>query len=630
MGKTRDFGGWATRYNIKCADGVTIMPHTFDDMDGETVPLVWDHNHKSPLNVLGHALLHKRDDGVYADLYFNEETTQGANAKALVKNGDVKALSIFANALKKDSLKNVSHGIIREVSLVLAGANPGAFIDTAMAHSAYDEDPDEAVIYMTMEPDKDDPKIIHHYEIEDIVEDAVEHSDDKEPEEPKEEQKETEDMNKDISESLEHSAEEKTVEDVVNSMNEEQKKVLAFLVGKAAEAANKSENSDDKGEDMKHNVFDNDSKGAYMAHGMTKDDQLEIIKDMKKYGSLRDSFLAHKEEMGIEDVIAHADDDHGIEYSDDVQSYMVNDPSFLFPEARALNNPPAWIKRDTGWVSGVLSGTKHVPFSRIKSVFADITEDEARAKGYIKGNRKTEEVFTLLKRTTTPQTIYKKQKMDRDDVIDITDFDVVAWIRGEMRLMLDEEIARAILIGDGRSGVSDDKISEDHIRPIWTDDDLFTIKQFVTYSASATDDDKAKAYIRAAVKARKDYKGSGNPVFYTTEDVLTDMLLLEDNMGHRLYKSEAELATAMRVRSIVTVQVMEGQQRTVDNVARDLIGIIVNLSDYTVGADKGGAISMFEDFDIDYNQQKYLIETRCSGALTVPYSAIVIESAQAS
>ena len=626
MGKTRDFGGWATRYNIKCADGVTIMPHTFDDMDGETVPLVWDHNHKSPLNVLGHALLHKRDDGVYADLYFNEETTQGANAKALVKNGDVKALSIFANALKKDSLKNVSHGIIREVSLVLAGANPGAFIDTAMAHSAYDEDPDEAVIYMTMEPDKDDPKIIHSYGIEDVVE----HSDDKEPEEPKEEQKETEDMNGNETEVLEHSAEEETVEDVVNSMNDKQKKVLAFLVGKAAEAANKSENSDDKGEDMKHNVFDNDSKGAYVAHGMTKDDQLEIIKDMKKYGTLKESFLAHKEEMGIEDVIAHADNDHGIEYSEDVQSYMVNDPSFLFPEARALNNPPAWIKRDTGWVSGVMSGTKHVPFSRIKSVFADITEDEARAKGYLKAHVKTEEVFTLLKRTTTPQTIYKKQKMDRDDVIDITDFDVVAWIRGEMRMMLDEEIARAILIGDGRSSSSDDKISEDHIRPIYTDDDLFTIKQFVTYAANATDDDKAKAYIRAAVKARKNYKGSGNPVFYTTEDVLTDMLLLEDNMGHRLYKSEAELATAMRVSRIVTVQVMEGVNRVVSGVTRDLIGIIVNLSDYTVGADKGGGISMFDDFDIDHNQQKYLIETRCSGALTVPYSAIVIESAQAS
>ena len=616
MGKTRDFGGYATRYNIKCADGRTIKPHAFDDCDGQTVPLVWDHNHKSPLNVLGHALLSVREDGVYADATFNE-TTQGQNARELVRNGDIKALSIYANQLKQNG-GDVVHGMIREVSLVLAGANPGAFIDTAIAHNAYDEDPDEAIMAMYLESDSLE----------------LAHSEEEEPadEEPAiEEQKETEEMNGNEN-VLEHSAEEETVEDVVNTMNEKQKKVLAFLVGKAAEGAKKSDDSD-KGEDMKHNVFDNESNGEHLAHSMfTKEVQSDIIKDMKKYGSLRDSFLAHKEEMGIEDVIMHADNDntHGIEYSDDVQSYMVNDPSFLFPEAKALNNPPAWIKRDTGWVAGVLSGTKHVPFSRIKSVFADITEDEARAKGYIKGHRKTEEVFTLLKRTTTPQTIYKKQKMDRDDVIDITDFDVVAWIRGEMRIMLDEEIARAILIGDGRSGVSDDKISEDHIRPIWTDDDLFTIKQFVTYTQEDTPDDKAKAYIRAAVKARKDYKGSGNPVFFTTEDVLTDMLLLEDNMGHRLYKSEAELATAMRVSRIVTVQVMEGQYRTVSNVQRDLIGIIVNLSDYTVGADKGGAISMFEDFDIDYNQQKYLIETRCSGALTVPYSAIVIESALAS
>ena len=614
MGKTRDFGGYATRYNIKCADGRTIKPHAFDDCDGQTVPLVWDHNHKSPLNVLGHALLSVREDGVYADATFNE-TTQGQNARELVRNGDIKALSIYANQLKQNG-GDVVHGMIREVSLVLAGANPGAFIDTAIAHNAYDEDPDEAIMAMYLESDS--------------LELAHSEEDESADEEPAiEEQKETEEMNGNEN-ILEHSAEEETVEDVVNSMNEKQKKVLAFLVGKAAEGAKKSDDSD-KGEDMKHNVFDTESNGEHLAHSMfTREVQGDIIKDMKKFGSLKESFLAHKEEMGIEDVIMHGDNDHGIEYSEDVQSYMVNDPSFLFPEAKALNNPPAWIKRDTGWVAGVLSGTKHVPFSRIKSVFADITEDEARAKGYVKGNRKTEEVFTLLKRTTTPQTIYKKQKMDRDDVIDITDFDVVAWIRGEMRIMLDEEIARAILVGDGRLSSSDDKISEDHIRPIWTDDDLFTIKQFVTYTQEDTPDDKAKAYIRAAVKARKDYKGSGNPVFYTTEDVLTDMLLLEDNMGHRLYKSEAELATAMRVSRIVTVQVMEGLQREVDHVDRDLIGIIVNLSDYTVGADKGGAISMFDDFDIDYNQQKYLIETRCSGALTVPYSAIVIESALAS
>jgi len=615
MSKARDFGGWATRFNIKCADGRTIRDGAFDDCDGKVVPLVWDHKHESPLNVLGHALLHcKPGEGVYADITLNN-TTQGQNARELVKNGDITSLSIYANNLKHVG-SDVVHGMIREVSLVLAGANPGAIIDTAISHSE-DGDPDEAIIFGEEETSP--------YSLDDS---SLEHSDDKEKEPMAEEEKKAED--------------DKTIQDVINGMSEEEKKVLYYLVGEAAKGGSGSEdvkhsdidddedhNEDEyEGEDeMKHNAFDNESQGGYIAHSMTKDEQATIIADMKKHGSLRDSFIAHKEEMGIDDILAHSTD---IEYSEDVQNYMVNDPSFLFPEAKALNNPPAWIKRDTSWVSVVMGGTKHIPFSRFKSVFADITEDEARAKGYIKGNRKTEEVFTLLKRETTPTTIYKKQKMDRDDIIDITDFDVVAWIRGEMRIMLDEEIARAILIGDGRSGASNDKIKEDSIRPIYTDDDLFTIKQHVTYSAQASADDKAKAYIRAAVKARKDYKGSGNPTFFTTEDVLTDMLLLEDNMGHRIYKSEQELATAMRVSRIVTVQVMEGISRTVDNVQRDLIGIIVNLGDYTVGADKGGAVSMFDDFDIDYNQQKYLIETRCSGALTVPYSAIVIESSQAS
>jgi HK97 family phage prohead protease len=614
MGKTRDFGGYATRYNIKCADGRTIRPNAFDDMDGETVPLVWDHNHKSPLNVLGHALLHKRDDGVYADLYFNEETTQGANAKALVKNGDVKALSIFANGLAQDEAKNVMHGVIREVSLVLAGANPGAFIDTAMAHSIDGEDPDEAIIYMT-----EDPITHSFYGIDSAATEVDESNIDEEEIVEHSDKKDDESDDKD----------DETYGDVIASMTEKQQKVVAELVARAAIKSDEYDNnSDDKGEkEMKHNVFDNDSASAYVEHGLTKDEQKMIIADADRYGSLKQSFLAHSEELGISgDVLMHGTD---IEYSEDKQAYMVNDPSFLFPEAKALNNPPAWIKRDTGWVSGVLSGTKHVPFSRIKSVFADITEDEARAKGYIKGDKKLDEVFTLLRRSTDPQTIYKHQSMDRDDVIDITDFDVVAWIKSEMRMMLDEEIARAILIGDGKLTSDRTHIAHDHIRPIWLDDDLFTIKTLVELAANATDDTKAKAYIRAAVKARKNYKGSGNPVFYTTEDVLTDMLLLEDNMGHRLYKSESEVASAMRVSRIVTVQVMEGQSRTVDNVTRNLVGIIVNLSDYTVGADKGGAVAMFDDFDIDYNKQKYLIETRCSGALTVPYSAIVIESAVA-
>ena len=626
MGKTADFSGWATRYNIKCADGRTIKPGSFDDCDGKTVPLMWDHRHDSQFNVLGNALLHSRDEGMYAECTFNE-TPQGKNARELVKNGDITHLSIYANHLKQTG-GDVIHGLIREVSLVMAGANPGAYIDNVVI--AHSEDgvieAEEAIIFM-------DAEIVHN----DDNPESLEHSDIPAEEKPAEEPATPE--TKDSDGELEHSDKEnkdmgaenseETVEDVLNTLNEKQKAAVAYLCGKIAEDAKNDEGEDDMAHNdiAHHNAFDQDA--APIRHHLSKDDQAVIIADMKKYGTLKESYLAHKEELGIEDVIMHTDD-HGIEYSTGDQAYMVNDPSFLFPEARALNNPPAWIKRDTGWVSSVINGTKHTPFSRIKSVFADITEDDARAKGYIKGNVKKEEVFTLLKRTTTPQTVYKKQKMDRDDIIDITDFDVVAWIRGEMRIMLEEEIARAILIGDGRAAVSDDKISEDHIRPIYTDADLFSIKALVTYQAGASEDSKAKSYIREAVKARKTYKGSGNPVFYTTEDVLTDMLLLEDNMGHRLYKSEAELATAMRVSKIITVQVMEGVQRTVDNVTRDLVGIIVNLTDYTVGADKGGATSMFEDFDIDRNQEKYLIETRCSGALTVPYSAIVIESAQAS
>ena len=622
MAKARDCGGYATRYNIKCSDGRTILPGAFDCMDGEQVPLVWDHNHKSPLNVLGHAILHSMAEGVYADLYFNEDTTQGSNAKALVQHGDIEALSIYANNLKQNA-GDVSHGVIREVSLVLAGANPGAFIDTAIAHNDYGEDPDEAILAVWDENSEvfdlshsdDDSNDVDNEETDDMAKDDLNN----------------EDMNDEV---IEHSEGEKSPQEIYDSMTDEQKKLMTNMVAKALEKAGKSDESDDnesneEDAEVKHNVFNAD-QGEYLAHNVfSKEQQRVIIDDMKKYGTLKESFLAHKEEMGIDDVIAHSDD-HGIEYSTGDQTYMVNDPSFLFPEAKALNNPPAWIKRDTSWVSAVMNGTKHVPMGRIKSVFADITEDDARAKGYIKGNEKTEEFFTLLKRTTTPQTVYKKQKMDRDDIIDNTDFDVVAWIRGEMRIMLDEEIARAILIGDGRLSSSDDKISEDHIRPIWTDADLFTIKRLCTFQAGATDDEKAKAYIREAVLARVDYKGSGNPIFFTTEATLTNMLLIENNLGERMYKSEAELATAMRVSKIVTVEVMEGVSRVVEGVTRDLVGIIVNLGDYTIGADKGGAVSMFDDFDIDRNQQKYLIETRCCGALTKPYAAIAIESATAS
>jgi len=628
-----DFGGWATKFNIRCADGRTIRPGAFDDCDGITVPLLWNHDHNSPLNVLGHALLKKEDEGMYAFCKLND-TTQGRNAREIVGNKDITALSIFANNLTQNG-GDVLHGMIREVSIVLAGANPGAYIDSAFAHGVESED--EAVIFNDddtidyfMHGDNDDYEEgedmydeyeeyediddIDGYEDDDYVDDIDEYEDDDyvddvdEYDEDDYDDYDEYDYDDDV-----------TVGDVIDTMDEDQLTVLDSVLDSAIEE-----------EEMKHNIFDPDEE--YLQHGgLTYEDQGVIIDDMKRFGSLKESFLAHSEDMGVDDVLVHDDASAGITRSlqigdEGAQDYFVTEPSFLFPEARSLNNPPAWIRRKTDWVSTVMSGTKHTPFSRLKSMFADITMDEARAKGYLKGNRKSEEVFTLLKRITTPTTIYKKQKMDRDDVIDITDFDVIAWIRAEMRLMLDEEIARAILFGDGRLGSSNDKINESNIRPIWTDDDLFTIKALVTFDPQFTDDDKAKALIKAAVKSRKNYRGSGNPVLFTTEDNLTNMLLLEDNMGHRLYKTEGEVASAMRVSRIITVQIMENLTRVESGTTKTLEGIIVNLSDYTVGADKGGAISMFDDFDIDYNQQKYLIETRCSGALTVPYSAIAIES----
>ena len=612
MGKKDfDFSGWATRNDLKCSDGRTIRKDAFIECDGKVVPLVWNHLHNDPTNVLGHALLENREEGVYTYCTFND-TPAGKNAKELVTHGDVTSLSIYANRLKQNG-GDVLHGVIREVSLVLAGANPGASIDAILEHGEYgDEYSDEEAIIYTGEDIAFDGK------------EQVKHSEEEKEEEKVEENKE-----------LEHAEEEKkdkTVQEVVDSMTEEQKQVMYALIGAALEDGKEKEQpeeGDNKGEEMKHNVFDNDDKNTAQKAVFGLDDQKKVIADAKKYGSLKDSFLAHAEEMGVEgiDYLAHDDDPSGIEYSTGNQQYFVNQPSFLFPEARALNNPPAWIKRRTDWVSVVMNGTHHTPFARIKSVFADITADEARAKGYMKGNLKTEEVFTLLKRTTTPTTVYKKQKMDRDDVIDITDFDVVAWIKGEMRVMLDEEIARAILIGDGRSTASNDKINEQNIRPVWTDADLFTIKQTVP---GGTPPQVAENMIDEAVRARKNYQGSGNPVLFTTEDNLTEMLLLKDQMGHRLYKNESELATAMRVSRIVTVQVMENKTRsvTVEGVSKTatLQGLILNMSDYAIGADKGGAVAMFDDFDIDYNQQKYLIETRCSGALIKPYSAIALET----
>lgn len=576
-----DFSGWATRANLKCSDGRTIMKDAFKDCDGQTVPLVWNHQHNDPLNVLGHALLENRDEGVYAYASFND-TELGREAKKMVEHGDVTALSIYANKLKQQG-GNVLHGAIREVSLVLAGANPGAYIDSVMSHG--EESDEEAVIFTG----------------EDI---EMYHAEEKKDEEKKgEKEPMAEEAKK--PESAENN--DKTVKEVFDSLNEEQKTVVYAIIGQALEdagvAENKSEENKSEGdENMKHNVFENDTKDNTLIHkdngeALTHSDVAAVFADAKRYGSLKDSALAH----GITNI------------------------DYLFPEAQTVGDVPGLISRDMDWVAKFMGKTHKSPFSRIKSIFANITEDEARAKGYIKGNLKTEEVFSLLKRSTTPTTIYKKQKLDRDDIIDITDFDVVNYIKAEMRTMLDEEIARAALVGDGRLGSSDDKINEDNIRPIWTDSDLYTIKTEVSFEANATADQKAKAFIRAAVKARKNYKGSGNPILYTTEDQLTDCLLLEDSMGRVIYETVDKLKTALRVSDIVTVPVMEGLSRTSGANTMNLMGIIVNPADYNMGADKGGAVNMFDDFDIDYNQQKYLIETRCSGALTKPYSAIVLE-----
>ena len=572
-----DFCGWATRNDLKCSDGRIIRKDAFKANDGAKVPLVWNHQHSDPDEVLGHAILENRDEGVYAYCTFNESES-GQTAKLLVQHGDVDALSIFANQLKQQG-PNVIHGNIREVSLVLAGANPGAFIESIIQHG--EESDEEGIIYTG------ENITLSHAGC------GSSSSDDKKKKKELEHAKENEDGEED-SKMAEGG---KTIGEVFESLNEEQKNAVYALVGQALEG--KDMESDEEDEKMKHNVFDNDkNQDEVLSH-----DAMEtIIADGKRYGSLKESFLAHAQEYGIENI------------------------DYLFPEAKNLNNPPDFIKREMGWVSKVMNGVHHTPFSRIKSMFADITEDEARAKGYIKGKLKKEEVFSLLKRTTTPTTIYKKQKLDRDDVIDITDFDVVAWLKSEMRMMLNEEIARAILVGDGRLASSDDKINESNIRPIWKDEDLYNIKATIDVAASATPDQKAKAFIRAVIKSRKNYRGSGNPTLFTTEDVLTDCLLLEDNQGRVIYDTEEKLRTALRVREIITVPVMEGLTRTDDqSETLELMGIIVNLADYNVGADKGGAVSMFDDFDIDYNQQKYLIETRCSGALIKPFSAITLE-----
>ena len=579
--KNYDFSGWATRNNVKCSDGRTIIKDAFKHNDGARVPLVWMHQHHDPLNILGHAELENREEGVYAYCTFNE-TEYGQAMKKAVKHGDIMALSIFANNLQQKG-SAVLHGAIREVSLVVAGANPEAKIDS-IVHGEYMEN--EAIITFS------EPLELFHAEED---EDVIEHKEDEEPK--KEDQKKSE--------------EEKTIQDVVDSMTEEQKNVLEFMVGAAAVAHSDIEHSEG-GEDMKKNVFAQDTQmennDVVMIHSEMQD---KILADGKRYGTLKESFLAHAGE---------------IEYAPETQDYGFNGVDFLLPDPTTMDVPPTFIQREMGWVSDVMNGVHRTPFSRIKSIFADITEDEARAKGYIKGKYKKEEVFSLLKRTTTPTTVYKKQKMDRDDVVDITSFNVVAWIKAEMRMMLEEEIARAILVGDGRLASDDDHINETNLRPIWKDEDLFTIKSRVTVQASATGEDRAKLFIKNCIKSRKNYRGSGNPVMFMDEDLLTDCLLIEDATGRCIYEDEAKLAKKLRVSKIVTVPVMENLSREAsDGKTVKLMGIMVNLKDYNLGADKGGAVNMFDDFDIDYNALKYLIETRCSGALTKPYAAIAVE-----
>lgn len=570
-----DFSGYATKANTKCYDGLTIAPNAFKGDNGKKVPVVWNHNHSGPEYVLGHALLQNRKDGVYAYVKLND-TPSGQTALEAVRCGDIDAMSIFANGLQKAG-QTVMHGVIRELSLVLAGCNPGALIDEIVAHGAdNDGEGGEAFIYTDggislkhgLDPD-DNPL-----------------------------NEEDDDMAK---------AGGKTLEEVYNSMTPEQQKCCCALVGMAKDGLDEENDPDedydeddydddedyeDEEDDMKHNVFDNDPEQGVLRHSM--DEINAAIADGKSCGSMKDAFIAH----GIEDV------------------------EWLFPEDHLLDTPPRIIDRDQSWVSKVMSGVHHIPFSRVKSMAADLTEEDARAKGYIKGNFKKEQVFSLLKRSTTPTTVYKKQKMDRDDVADITGFDVIAWLKQEMRVKLNEELARAYLIGDGRLSSSDDKINEGNIRPIYNDDDLFTIKVQVETAAGDDTATKLDKMMTAVLKARKNYKGAGNPTFYTTEDILTDLRLMKDKIGHRLYKNDAEVAEALRVKEIVTVPQMENMKGVNGG---EFVGLIVNLADYTVGADKGGAVNMFDDFDIDYNQQKYLIETRCSGAMTTPFGAMAIE-----
>lgn len=594
MNKDYDFGGWATRNNIQCSDGRTIMKDAFKQNDGQKVPLVWNHQHNDPSEVLGHALLENRDDGVYAYCKFNN-TESGQTAKSLVMNGDVDKLSIYANKLKSQ-MNNVVHGCIREVSLVLAGANPGAYIDSVIVHGEGAEAEEEVIIYNDGEISLSDEEDNNSEETPDN-EEKIEHSNDT--------NKEKEDSTKMGEDKKDDVKKEKTVKEIIDTMNDEQKEAMYAVVGQALENQANGEgdeaDEEDGGEEtMKHNVFDNDNNDEVLQHSEII---AEAMADGKKYGSLRESFIQHAAINNIENL------------------------DKLFPEATELYKEPYMIEKDNSWVAKVMNAVKHTPFSRVKTTFGRMNEETARAKGYIKGNKKANIALSVLNRVTTPTTVYIKNEIDRDDVIDITDFDVVAWQKREMRKQLDKELALAMLLGDGRDVSDQNKINEQNIRPVISDDAMYTIKYTVTKGKDYTqegnsysdNDSRTKGIIRAAIRSRKDYKGSGTPTFFTTEDVLTDMLLIEDQNGRRIYNSINDLATALRCKEIVTIPEMEAE------AYKDIYGVIVNMADYTAGADKGGSVNMFDDFDIDYNQMKYLIETRMSGALTVPYSAIVLK-----
>lgn len=621
MKNNYDFGGWATKNNIECSDGRTIMKDAFKQNDGQKVPLVWNHQHNDPSEVLGHALLENRADGVYAYCKFND-TESGQTAKSLVLNGDVDKLSIYANKLKT-KMNNVMHGCIREVSLVLAGANPGAYIDSVIAHG--EDSDEEAIIYNDGEISLDNE--------EDKSEDIQHNDESDDTKKEKEDSSKMEDEVKKDDQEKENKQDEKTFKDVFETLNEEQKEAVYAIVGQALshndenddedseDEESDEENKEDGGEEiMKHNVFNNDSNNdEVLQHSEI---MAEAIRDAKKYGSMRDSVLAHAEEAGLTDAQTNRAINNITKW-DGTGSAI----DLLFPEATELYREPRMIEKDNSWVAKVMNAAKHTPFSRVKTTFGRMNEETARAKGYIKGNKKANIALAVLNRVTTPTTVYIKNEIDRDDVIDITDFDVVAWQKREMRKQLDKELALAMLLGDGRDVSDANKINEQNIRPVISDDDMYTIKYTVTKGKDYTqegnsysdNDSRTKGIIRAAIRARKDYKGSGTPTFFTTEDVVTDMLLIEDQNGRRIYNSIQELATALRCKEIVTIPEMEAE------AYKDVYGVIVNMNDYTAGADKGGSVNMFDDFDIDYNQMKYLIETRMSGALTVPYSAIVLK-----